>query len=131
MQEVACGTLAALQADVRYQAEVLKGGGVPALVAILKSGSVTAQASAAQATANAAAHGRDAQMAISRAGALPVLLTLLGVGKAQKPGAAALAKLAAANPEIQREINELGGIAPLLALLNGLDVDVQVHLPGH
>ena len=48
------------------------------------------------------------------------------MGKAQKPAAEALAKLAHDNPQIQASISEDGGIAPLLALLNGLDIDAQV-----
>ena len=40
--------------------------------------------------------------------------------------ATALAKLAHENKDIQTEIAEAGGIAPLLSLLNGIDMDAQV-----
>ena len=126
VQEEACHALAALDADAAYQKDVIRLGAIPALVAVLRNGSAQAQASAAQATANVAACSKDAQRNIAKHGAIPLLLSLLGVGKAQKPAAAALAKLAHENHEIQGTISEAGGIAPLLALLNGLDVDVQV-----
>ena len=94
---------------------------------MLKSGSAAAQAFAAQGTANVAAYSKAAQKTIAAAGSIPLLLGLLGVGKAQKPAACALSKLAYDNPEIQAEVHEAGGIAPLLALLNGLDADAQVQ----
>ena len=127
VQEEAAGALATLSANVAYQGDILKAGAIPALVGLLRNGSTVAQAAAAQATANAAAYSTEAQKAIAKAGSIPLLLTLLGVGKAQKPAAGALAKLAQSNREIQDIVAELGGIAPLLALLNGLDVEVQVQ----
>ena len=57
-----------------------------------------------------------AQRTISLGGAIPLLLTLLGVGKAQRPAASALAKLAHQNKDIQMEIERAGGIAALLPL---------------
>lgn len=118
--------LAAIDSDVAFQAGIIKQGGIVPLVSMLKSGSGAAQASAAQAIANAAAFSSEAQKTIAKAGSIPLLLALLGTGKAQKPAASALANLAHENTEIQTEITDLGGIAPLLALLNGLDTDAQV-----
>ena len=60
-------------------------------------------------------------------GALPVLLDLLSVGKAQTPAAYALANLAKRNGETQLLIASSGGIAPLLALLNGRNLDAAVQ----
>ena len=54
---------------------------------------------------------------------------LQGLGVDPEPERA-LAMLAHANAAIQREISDANGIAPLLALLNGLDVDVQVQAPA-
>ena len=93
----AASALAALDADVAHQAEIIHAGGIPPLVALLKTGSAAAQAFAAQALANAAAYDSDeGQNAIVRAGAIPMLLILLSVGKAQTPAAHALAALARA-----------------------------------
>ena len=113
---------------MEHQKPIITGGGIAPLVAMLKGGSVSAQAFAAQALANAAMYSKvEGQDAIAAAGALPVLLTLLAVGKAQMPAAAALAKLASNNPAIQKVIAEEGGIAPLLSLLNGRNTDAQVQ----
>ena len=127
VQGEAAAALATLDADVSHQQGIIKAGAIPPLGGLLKNGSAAAQASAAQATANAARYSGEAQKLIAKAGSIPLLLTLLGVGKAQKPAAQALAMLASNNAAIQTEISEAGGIAPLLALLNGLDVDVQVQ----
>ena len=85
------------------------------------------QAFASQALANAAAYDAvEGQEAIIRAGAVPVLLSLLHVGKAQTPAAGALAKLACSHSTNQAIIAAAGGIPPLLSLLNGRNVDAQV-----
>ena len=92
-----------------------------------QGGSAAAQAYAAQALANAAAYSaEDGQHAIAKAGAVPVLLTLLSSGSRRCPPRRR-AKLAANNRSIQEEITQAGGIAPLLALLNGLDIEAQVQ----
>lgn len=94
---------------------------------MIKGGSVVAQASAAKGLANIASFDKVAgQDAIAAAGAIPLLLNLLSVGKAQMPAAHALAQLARKNPAIQTEISAAGGIAPLLSLLNGVNTDAQV-----
>ena len=61
---------------------------------------------------------------IAAAGAVPLLLTLLGVGR-HRCRPRALAKLAKNNKGIQAR--SPGGIAPLLSLLNGLDVEAQAE----
>ena len=127
VQEEAAAALATLRVDVSFQSEILRAGAIPALVGLLSNGSAIAQAAAAQATANAAAYSAHAQREIAKAGAIPLLLTLLGSGKAQKPAAVALGNLAANNREIQDIVAGLGGVAPLLALLNGMDVESQVE----
>ena len=126
VQEGAATALAALDADISHQQSIIKAGAIPPLVAMLNGGSAAAQAFAAQTIANAAAYSAEAQRAIAKAGSIPLLLGLLGAGKAQKPAASALATLSHDNKEIQAEITEAGGIAPLLALLNGIDIEAQV-----
>lgn len=83
----AASALAAFDLDVAHQEQIIKAGVISPLVALLKSGSGAAQAFAAQATANAAAFSREAQNAIAKTGSIPLLLALLGTGKAQKPAA--------------------------------------------
>ena len=98
---------------------------------MLKGSSVAAQASASKALANAAAWDmEEGQNAIVRAGAIPVLLILLSVGKAQTPAAYALAQLARFNQKTQMAIAEAGGIAPLLALLGGRNLDANIESAG-
>ena len=95
---------------------------------MLRGASVAAQAFASQALANAAAyHPEEGQNAIVRAGAIPLLLKLLGEGKAQTPAAYALARLASTNPAVQMAVADAGGIALLLSLLNGRNLDAQVQ----
>ena len=87
VQEVAASALAAIDSDISYQQGIIKAGAILPLVSMLKGGSAAAQAFAAQATANAAAFSAEAQRSIANAGSIPLLLSLLGTGKAQKPGA--------------------------------------------
>ena len=86
VQEQVASALAALDADVSHQQGIIKAGAIPPLVAIVKGGSGAAQSFAAQALANAAAYSCEAQRNIASAGSIPLLLSLLGTGKAQKPG---------------------------------------------
>ena len=108
----AAAALASLDSDVSHQKDIIKSGCIQPLVAMIKSGSVAAQAFASQALANAAAFSPEAQNTIVKAGALPLLIALLASGKAHTPAAAALAKLARDNMAIQAEITSEGGIAP-------------------
>ena len=86
MQETAASALASITSDPQHQKQIIRAGCIQPLVAMLKGGSAAAQAFAAQALANAAAYdAEEGQNAIVRAGAIPVLLGLLGVGKAQTP----------------------------------------------
>ena len=61
MQEEAVSALAALDADASFQSIVLGANAVPAVLAVLRSGSVNAQSAAAQATANIAGFSPEAQ----------------------------------------------------------------------
>ena len=98
------------------------------LVALLKAGSAAAQAFAAKALGNVAAYDiEEGQNAVVDAGAVPTLLILLSVGKAQTPAAFALAQLARGNSVVQAVIASLGGIAPLLSLLNGRSLEAQIE----
>lgn len=124
----ASSALAAIEADVSHQKHIISAGGIDPLIAVLKGGSAAAQAFSAQALANAAAYNAaDGQDAIVRGGAVPILLALLNVGKAQTPAAMALANVASQNPANQLAIAHAGGIAPLLALLNGRNMEAQVQ----
>ena len=71
-----------------------------------------------------------ARHAVAGQGAVPLLLGMLETGKAQMSAARGLAKLALHNREIQDAIAENGGIAPLLALLNGVNIPAQVEAAG-
>jgi len=68
--------------DEEHQREIVSVGGIPPLVALIKGGSASAQSFAAQALANAAACSRATQNLIAAAGAVPLLMSLLSVGKA-------------------------------------------------
>lgn len=123
----AASALSSLTSNVSHQKGIIETGGIGPLVAMLKGGSGAAQASAAQALANAAAYSKEqAQDVIAKAGAIPLLLRLLAEGKAQTPAAHALANLAHENVAIQSEIQAANGIPPLLALLNGRSFEAQV-----
>lgn len=124
----AASCLASIDADVGVQKAIIQAGCLAPLVALLRSdASAAAQAFAAKALANAASYGpEEGQNAIVRLGALPLLLALLVVGKAQTPAAGTLANLAAFNASVQAEILSVGGIAPLLALLNGRNIEAAV-----
>ena len=127
VQEQAAAALAALHTD-KGDAAAIKGGCIPPLVAMLRGASAAAQAHSAQALANVADYSvEEGQNAIARAGAIPLLVTLLGSGRAQVPAARALGKLVRGNGAIQAEVNDGGGIPPLLSLLNGLDVEAQME----
>ena len=126
-QEAAASALASLDGDVSHQKPVIASGCIPPLVAMLNNSSAAAQAFASQALGNAAAYDAiEGQAAIVKAGAVPRLLQLLGVGKAQTPAAGAIAKLCERNRTIQLRVAEAGGIAPLLSLLNCRNKDAQV-----
>ena len=93
------------------------------LVNVIRGGSVAAQTFASQVLANVAAGDENkGQESIVRAGAIPLLLDLLNKGKAQTHAARAIANLARKNEIVQQVIAEEGGIAPLIALLNGRSI---------
>ena len=106
--------------------EALRGGG---------DATEDAHMHAADAVANISVANPKAQKAFYAAGAVPLLLEQLHSGKSQTSIANALAKLlspstaigAPANVDIQEEIANDGGIAPLLALLSGMTTAAQVR----
>lgn len=86
-----------------------------------------AQIHAATALANLVAENRDGQVAVAKAGAIPLLLDLLAGGKAQEATAHALGRLAFENLQNQQDIVKLGGIAKLLPPLSGVNTEAQVQ----
>ena len=70
---------------------------------------------------------REAQDALATAGALPLLLAMLPSGKTQTAGALALTRLCAFHPPNQEQVAQLGGIPPLLSLLNGASLSSTCH----
>jgi vacuolar protein 8 len=100
-----------------------KAGGIPPLVELLRDGSATAQACAAQALGNLALKEMGSsfnfRVLIAEAGGIPPLVELLRHGRANRKekSASALGSLAWANHDIAVLIAEAGGIEPLVALL--------------
>ena len=135
-QENAAYALAELSEQRAQQDPIIKAGIVVPLVRLLR-GDVTENAHlhAADAVANLSVQNPKAQRAFYEAGAVPLLLAQLHSGKSQTSVANALAKLlspsaelgAPANIEIQTEIANDEGVAPLLALLSGMSTGAQVH----
>lgn len=128
---VAASALALLaEADVgEPRAVIIRGGGLPGLVRLLRVGTADAQANAAMCIASVVRGDPDAQAAVGgdATGAVALLIAMLHSGKAQMAAAAALATLASHAAPIQRSIMAEGGVAPLLALLNGANIGAQVH----
>jgi hypothetical protein len=141
-QENAAYALAELSEQRAQQDPILKAGaGIP-LVRLLR-GDVTEDAHlhAADAVANISVQNPGAQKVFFEAGAVPLLLTQLHAGKSQTSAANAIAKLLspksehaahvdvleAANADIQKEVADHEGVAPLLSLLSGMSAGAQVH----
>lgn len=125
-QEQAAAAVASISQTTANKEPILKAGGVPPLVMLLKAGSAEAQVYASEAVGNLASLV-EVQMSVQKAGGVPKLLALLGSGRAQEFAARAIAKLAHENHAIQVEVCKLGGIALLLALLSGLNVEAQTQ----
>ena len=130
----ASAALAALSEDRTQQWPIIKAGAILPLVRLLRLGIDDVKIHAALCIANISAAHSEAQHAIHAAGATPLLLSMLQSGKSQMSAALALAKLLSpeigsghANFEIQEAIASEGGIAPLLALLNGVNLPAQVQ----
>ena len=127
-QEQAAAALASISQNLKLQETIIKAGAINPLVALLKGNQRhDAQINAAQALANLATEYKEGQIAIAKAGAIPLLLALLGSGKAQEATSHALGRLAFENLDNQREICKLGGIAKLLPPLSGVNTDAQVQ----
>jgi vacuolar protein 8 len=97
------------------------------LVRLLKAGTADAQVCAALAIANLAADSREGQDRAADEGAVPLLVGLLASGKVQMASAGALTQLAAGNDRVRALVARADGLAPLLALLNGVNVPAQVQ----
>ena len=78
--------------------------------------------------ATALAGNTDAQATLVAQGALPLLLAMLPLGKTQTAAAGALAGLAAFNRPVQEAIAREGAVAPLLNLLNAVNVPAQASV---
>ena len=83
------------------QSAFIQAGVVPCLVSLLKGGSVVIQIYAAQALANLAEANPDGQLAIGKAGAIPLLIPLLESGKAQEAAASAIQAIAEGNDSVR------------------------------
>ena len=138
----AAHALASLSEDHDHQKPIIKAGAINPLVRLVRVGIDDAKVHASSAIANLADQNPEAQAAIFAGGATPLLLQMLHSGKSQTSAANALAKLlspapndvtpiyaasAPANVEVQEAVWKEGGIAPLLALLNGVNIAAQVN----
>ena len=89
-QEMAAGAIAAVSEDPSNQKALMKAGAILPLVQLLRSGSANAQVHAANSAAHLSVNNRECQNTVAVAGAIPLLIALLGSGKAQMPAAGAL-----------------------------------------
>ena len=141
-QVFAAAAVASVSEEPSHKEMVTKAGAIPPLVRLLRSDvACDGQVHASDAIANLSYQNVKAQKAIHEAGAIPLLLKLLESGKAQISAANALSALMSpgpepsnsppdltpANHETQEAIATGGAIAPLLSLLNGMNIVGQVH----
>ena len=125
-QMQAASALASLSELQQLQAPIIKAGGVAPLVRLARVGTADAQFLSATAIANLCSENAQAQTAAANAGAVPILIGMLRSGKVTMPAASALARLAAGSSTVRDSIAQ-DGLAPLLALLNGVNVPAQVQ----
>ena len=141
-QIFAAAAIASISENPVHKDPVIKAGAMPPLVRLLRSDvAAEGQTYASDAIANLSCQNHKAQKVIHGAGAIPLLLKLLESGKAQISAANALSQLMSpgpepsndppdltpANAETQEAIASGGAIAPLLSLLNGMNILGQVH----
>ena len=150
---LAAAALATLSAESEQALAVIREGGPPGFMRLLRVGTADAQAHGAMCVAHLSRAGSDygdeeaeaqpeahairqlvtpsvhleAQNDFSSAGAIPLLLAMLQSGKTQTAAAHALSRLAAYHEQNQSEIAKEGGVAPLLALLHGANVLAEVR----
>lgn len=86
-QEMAAGAIAAVSEDATNQKALMKAGAILPLVQLLRGGSANAQVHAANSAAHLSANNPECQNALAQSGAVPMLIALLGSGKAQMPAA--------------------------------------------
>ena len=151
VQAAAVSLLANISTARPHRRAIVAAGAVAPLVRILKQGSMDARIQAALAMANLADGNAEAQSMLVAGGALPLLIASLPSGKAQMAAARALGALCSADAEddedegggggessgsaeggtipteIQMAILRHGGVPPLLALLDGVNVNAQVE----
>ena len=133
----AAAAIASLSDQPKHRGEIVKAGACRPLVRLVRDDvTVDTQLHASDAIADLSCENKEAQDIFHASGAVPLLLALLKGGKANTAAARALAKMlsplgesfdSSANLAVQQEISQLGGIAPLLALLGGLSADTQVY----
>lgn len=126
-QEAAAGAIASISEPTENQTKLLKALVIPPLTSLLRSGSSNAQSSAAYAVGNLAAHP-EGQAQLFKSGGVKCLLALLRSGKAQEYAARAIAKLCHDHLAVQQDVCKQGGIALLLALLSGINTEVQIQV---
>ena len=127
LQEQAAAAIASISQLTLSRAPFVKAGAIPPLVSLLKGASADTHVHICQALANLAHKSREGQRGIARVGALPLLVNLLGSGKAQESAARAIAELARDNETNQAEVTQLGGIQKLIALLTVMSMDAQAQ----
>lgn len=141
-QIFAAAAVASISEEPEEKEAVIKAGAIAPLVRLIRADvACDGQVYASDAIANLAYQNANAQGVIAGTGAIPLLLKLLESGKAQISAANALGKLMSpgaepsnsppditpANNETQQAIADGGAIAPLLALLNGMNINGKVH----
>lgn len=154
---LAGAALAALSVESAQALAVIREGGLPGLMRLLRVGTADAQAHGATCIATLARAGadfdddeadaqpeshairqmvapscnREAQDFFASAGAVPLLLGMLQNGRtAQVAAAHALSKVAAYHEANQSAIAREGGLPKLLALLHGGSIDAETQAAG-
>ena len=127
VQEHAAAAIASVSELKSQQKPIMKAGAVIPLVMLLRCARDDTHVHVGFALANLADDNPDGQTAIARTGALPLLIGLLGSGKAQESVATAIAKLTQGHEVNQAEVTRLGGIPKLIALLSALNVESQAQ----
>jgi hypothetical protein len=128
--EHAAAAVAGVSERVENQPAVCKAGAVAPLVAMLKSGTENGKVYTCRAIGNLAVPteaGDVVRDCVLKAGGVKTLLKLLSSGKTQEFAARAIARLSHANAAVQPDVCRSGGIAALLALLSGINVEAQTQ----
>jgi vacuolar protein 8 len=127
LQEQAAAAIETISILKPSRAAFIKAGAVAPLVNLLKNGSVETQVHVCESLARFAEASAMARDAVAKVGALPLLVGLLGQGKAQEAAAHAIAELSRDNEANQAEVHQLGGIPKLIALLTVMNREAQAQ----